>query len=103
MSVELPESKILAEQMNQKLIGKEVKSFQAKDCERLQKIGMMEKDLTVFNQLVDAKIETIASRGNVLRIKFDNGNNLIIGPEYGGEILYNTSTTDVPRFHLRLD
>jgi formamidopyrimidine-DNA glycosylase len=103
MSVELPESKILAEQMNQKLRGKQVTAFQAKDCERLQKIGMMEKNLTVFNQLVNAKIETIASRGNVLRIKFDNGTNLILGPEYGGEIFYHTSTADVPRFHLRLD
>ena len=103
MSVELPESKILAEQMNQKLRGKQVTAFQAKDCERLQKIGMMEKNLTVFNQLVNAKIETIASRGNVLRIKFDNGSNLILGPEYGGEIFYHTSTADVPLFHLRLD
>ncbi|HSQ53009.1 MAG TPA: DNA-formamidopyrimidine glycosylase family protein [Acidobacteriota bacterium] len=103
MSVELPESKILAEQMNQKLRGKQVTTFQVKDCERLQKIGMMEKDLTVFNQLVNAKIETIVSRGNVLRIKFDNGINLILGPEYGGEIFYHTSAADIPRFHLRLD
>jgi formamidopyrimidine-DNA glycosylase len=103
MSVELPESKILAEQMNQKLRGKQVTAFQAKDCERLQKIGMMEKDLTVFNQLVNAKIEAIVSRGNVLRIKFDNGVNLILGPEYGGEIFYHTTATDVPKFHLRLD
>ena len=33
MSVELPEAKILAEQMNQKLRGKQVKSFQAKDVQ----------------------------------------------------------------------
>lgn len=103
MSVELPESKILAEQMNQKLRGKKVTAFQVKDSERLQKIGMMEKNLTVFNKLVNAKIETISSRGNVLRIKFDNGTNLILGPEYGGEIIYHTSATDVPKFHLRLD
>ena len=103
MSVELPESKILAEQMNQKLKGKQVTAFQTKDCERLQKIGMMEKDLTVFNQLINAKIENIVSRGNVLRIKFDKGTNLILGPEYGGEIFYHTSAVDVPKFHLRLD
>lgn len=103
MSVELPESKLLAEQMNQKIKGKQVKSFQAKDCERLQKIGMMEEDLNVFNQLVNAKIETITSRGNVLRLKFDNGNNMIIGPEYGGEIFYTPDVKDLPRFHLRLD
>ena len=103
MSVELPESKILAEQMNQKLIGKQVKSFQTKDCERLQKIGMMEKDLTVFDKLVNTKIETVAARGNVIRIRFGNGNNLILGPEYGGEIFYTTGATHVPNFHLRLD
>ena len=103
MSVELPESKILAEQMNQKLKGKQVTAFKAKDCEQLQKIGMMEKDLTVFNQLINAKIDSIASRGNVLRIKFDNETSLILGPEYGGEIFYHTNPADVPKFHLRLD
>jgi formamidopyrimidine-DNA glycosylase len=103
MSVELPEAKILAEQMNQELKGKRVKSFLVKDCERLQRIGMMDKDLTSFNQLVNGKIESVASRGNVIRIKFDNGANLILGPEYGGEIFYHTDAANVPRFHLRLD
>jgi formamidopyrimidine-DNA glycosylase len=103
VSVELPEAKILAEQMSQQLSGKQVKSFLVKDCERLQRIGMMDKDLTSFNQLVNSKIETIASRGNVILVKFDNGANLILGPEYGGEIFYHTSAADVPKFHLRLD
>jgi formamidopyrimidine-DNA glycosylase len=103
MSVELPEAKILAEQMSQQLIGKQVKSFLVKDCERLQRIGMMDKDLKSFNQLVNAKIETVSSRGNVIRIKFDNGANLILGPEYGGEIFYHEDATKVPRFHLRVD
>ena len=103
MSVELPEAKILAEQMNQQLIGKHVKSFLVKDCERLQQIGMMDKDLKSFNQLDNAKIETVASRGNVIRIKFDNGANLILGPEYGGEIFYHKDAAKVPRFHLRVD
>ena len=103
MSVELPEAKILAEQMNHELRGKRVKSFLVKDCERLQRIGMMDKDLTSFNQLVNGKIETVASRGNVIRIKFDNGANLILGPEYGGEIFYHTDATNVPKFHLRID
>ncbi len=103
MSVELPEAKILAEQMNQELKGKRVKSFQVKDCERLQRIGMMDKDLTSFNQLVDGKIESATSRGNVIRVKFDNGANLILGPEYGGEIFYNKDAANVPKFHLRVD
>ncbi len=103
MSVELPEAKILAEQMNQKLRGKRVKSYLLKDHERLQRIGMMDKDLTSFNQLVDGKIEAVTSRGNVIRVKLDNKTNLILGPEYGGEIFYHTDTKTVPKFHLRLD
>jgi formamidopyrimidine-DNA glycosylase len=103
MSVELPEAKILAEQMNHELKGKRAKSFLAKDCERLQRIGMMEKDLTSFNQLVGRKIESVVSRGNVIRIKFDNDANLILGPEYGGEIFYHKDAANVPRFHLRVD
>jgi formamidopyrimidine-DNA glycosylase len=64
---------------------------------------MMDKDLSVFNMLVDGKIESVTSRGNVIRIKLDNGANLILGPEYGGEIFYQTSEKTVPKFHLRLD
>jgi formamidopyrimidine-DNA glycosylase len=64
---------------------------------------MMDKDLTSFNQLVDGKIESVISRGNVIRVKFNNGTNLILGPEYGGEIFYNTDATNVPKFHLRVD
>jgi formamidopyrimidine-DNA glycosylase len=103
MSVELPEAKILAEQMNQELKGKRVKIFLLKDYERLQRIGMMDKDLTSFNQLINGKIETVASRGNVIRVKFDNGANLILGPEYGGEIFYHTDAANVPKFHLRVN
>jgi formamidopyrimidine-DNA glycosylase len=103
MSVELPEAKILAEQMNLELRGKHVKSYLLKDYERLQRIGMMDKDLTSFNQLVDAKIESVISRGNVIHVKFDNETNLILGPEYGGEIFYHTDATNVPKFHLRVD
>jgi formamidopyrimidine-DNA glycosylase len=103
MSVELPEAKILSEQMNLELRGKHVKSYLLKDYERLQRIGMMDKDLTSFNQLVDGKIESVISRGNVIRVKFDNGANLILGPEYGGEIFYHTDAANVPKFHLRVD
>jgi len=103
LSIELPEAKILAEQMNQELRGKQVKSILLKDCERLQRVGMMNKDLTSFNLLVDGKIETVTSRGNVIRVKFDNGANLILGPEYGAEIFYHKTTKNGPKFHLRVD
>ena len=90
MSIELPEAKIFAEQMDQALRGKCVKSCQLQDCERLQKIGMLNKDITSFDQLVNGKIESVISRGNAIRVKLDNGMNLLLAPEYGGKILYHT-------------
>lgn len=104
MSVELPEAQILAKQMDKELRGKRVKQCQLRDYQRLQKIGFVNKDITVFEQLSNGKIESVMSRGNVLRVKLDNGMNLILAPEYGGQILYHTSSNTVPRkFHLKLD
>jgi formamidopyrimidine-DNA glycosylase len=57
-----------------------------------------------FDQLVNRKIESIMSRGNVIRIKLDHGLNLVLGPEYGGRILYHTSEHTVTnKYHLKLD
>jgi len=104
MSIELPEAKILAEQMNEELRGKRIKSYHLQDYERLQRIGMMDKDTKSFDQLVNGKIESVLSRGNVIRIKLSNGMNLILGPEYGGKIFYHTSEKTVPsKFHLKVD
>lgn len=104
MSIELPEAKILANQINRELEGKCVESCLVKNYERLQKIGMLNEDLSSFDQLVDGKIESAISRGNVIQIKFDNGMNLIIGPEYGGAIFYHADEKDVPKkFHLRIN
>jgi len=104
MSIELPEAKILAEQMNKALRGKRVKSYHLQDYERLQRIGMMDKDTKSFDQLVNGKIESVISRGNVIRVKLNNGVNLILGPEYGGKVFYHTSEKTVPeKFHLKVD
>jgi formamidopyrimidine-DNA glycosylase len=104
MSVELAEAKILADQINKELKGKCVKSCILQNYERLQKIGMLNKDLTSFDKLVDGKFESAISRGNVIRVKFDNGMNLIIGPEYGGAIFYHADEKTVPKkFHLKID
>ena len=104
MSIELPEAKILAEQMDEELRGKCVRSCHLRDHERLQRIGMMDKDTRSFDRLVDGKIESVTSRGNVMRVKLDNGMNLILGPEYGGRIFYHTSEETVPgKFHLKVD
>ena len=104
MSIELPEAKILAEQMNKELRGKRIKSCHLQDYERLQRIGMLDKDTKSFDQLVNGKIEFAISRGNVIRVKLNNGMNLILGPEYGGKIFYHTSEKTGPRkFHLKVD
>jgi formamidopyrimidine-DNA glycosylase len=104
VSIELPEAKILAEQMNKELRGKAIKSSNLQDYERLQRIGMLNKNLKDFDQLVHGKVESVVSRGNVIRMKLNNGMNLVLGPEYGGEIFYHTSRKTVPRnFHLRVD
>ena len=89
MSIELPEAKILAEQMHNELRGKRIRSYQLQDYERLQRIGMLDKDTKSFDQLINGEIESIISRGNAIRVKLNNGTNLILGPEYGGKIFYH--------------
>jgi formamidopyrimidine-DNA glycosylase len=103
MSIELPEAKILAQQMNKELQGKHIKSYHLQDYERLQKIGMLNRDLTAFDRLVNSEIESVISRGNVILVKLNNGMNLILGPEYGGKIFYHKDEKQVPKkFHLKV-
>ena len=104
MSIELPEAKILAEQMNKDLRGKRVKSYHLQDYKRLQRMGFLNRDIRSFDQLVNGEIESVMSRGNVIRVKLNNGMNLVLAPEYGGKIFYHTSEKTVPgKFHLRVD
>jgi formamidopyrimidine-DNA glycosylase len=103
MSIELPEAQILAEQMNKELLQKQIKSFHLQDYQKLQRIGFVNKDIKAFESLVNRKVESIISRGNVIRAKLDLGLNLVLAPEYGGRILYHTSGSPVPnKFHLKL-
>jgi formamidopyrimidine-DNA glycosylase len=104
MSIELPEAQILAKQMNKELRGKHIKSYDLQDCASLQRLGFINKDTRPFEKLLNGKIEAITSRGNVIRVKLNNGMNLILAPEYGGRILYHTSEKTVPdKLHLRVD
>ena len=104
MSIELPEAKILAKQMNKELLGKQVKTWQVENSQKLQKLGFINKDLSNFTRLTKGKIENVVSRGNVNRIKLDKGMNLILAPEYGGKITYHAEKSTVPeKFHLKLD
>ena len=90
--------------MNKELVGKCIKSYDLKDYERLQRIGMLDKDTKTLDQLVNGKIESVVSRGNVIRVKLDNEINLILAPEYGGRLLYHASEKTVQsKFHLKVN
>jgi formamidopyrimidine-DNA glycosylase len=104
MSVELPEARILAEQMNAELPGKKVQSIQLRDYERMQKIGFMNKDLKEYDRLIDGTVTSVTSRGNTVLTELDNGMNLLIAPEYGGRVLnHEDGGSATAKYHLRLD
>jgi len=103
MSIELPEAFILAEQMNKEIIEKQIQSYDLHDYERLQKIGFLNKNIKEFDLLLDRKIKSITSRGNLIRLVLDNKINLLIGPEYGGKVLYHKDDKNVPeKIHLKI-
>jgi formamidopyrimidine-DNA glycosylase len=104
MSIELPEAKILADQMNKELRGKCVENYDLRDYERLQRIGFINIDIKCFDLLANRKVESVISRGNTIRLKFDGKLNIILSPEYGGEVLYHSHrSTSAGKFHLRID
>jgi formamidopyrimidine-DNA glycosylase len=104
MSIELPEAKILADQMDKELRGKRIKSYRLRDCGKLQKIGFINRDNQSFDQLMDREVESVSSRGNSIRVKLDGGMNMILSPEYGGEIFIHSHEATVPeKFHLKMD
>ncbi len=104
MSVELPEARILADQMNEELPGKQIEACHPRDCERMQKIGFMNRDVGDYQKLIGGRVESVTSRGNSILARLDNGMNLFIAPEYGGMILYHESDNTVPeKYHLRID
>jgi formamidopyrimidine-DNA glycosylase len=103
LSIELPEAYILSKQMSKELTGKEVSGCTLKDCVSFQNLGFINMYSSDFNRLCGGKIQSVVSRGNVIRVKFDNGMNLLLAPEYGGKILYHTKESDVPsKFHLKV-
>jgi formamidopyrimidine-DNA glycosylase len=103
LSVEVAEACILGKQMNSELAGKEVTAVLLKNCPKLQKLGFINIYCSDFDRLLGGKVEFVASRGNVVRVKLDNGLNILLAPEYGGRILYYTKESAVPaKFHLKL-
>lgn len=49
-------------------------------------------------------VESVTSRGNSILVKLDEGMNMILNPEYGGEIFYHSGKCTVPqKFHVKTD
>ncbi|MBN2230046.1 MAG: hypothetical protein JW779_10710 [Candidatus Thorarchaeota archaeon] len=99
MSVELPEAMILAEQLNNTIVGKKIKACEMKDYEKLQKLTFFNKDIKEFDRLLDCSVKSIHQRGNVIRIQMNKKMNLVLGPDYGASILYHTSEETLPKKH----
>lgn len=103
MSIELPEATILTRQLNDVLCGKRIQTYHLQNYKRLQRIGMLNQDLSAFDHLINGTVITITSRGNTIRVIFDNTQNLLIGPEYGGQIRYHSDEIAIPEhYHLKL-
>ena len=101
MSVELPEAAILAGQLDEVLPGKRVTSYDLRDIERMVKVGFIRSPAD-FRGLGERTVHDVTSRGNTIRVRFNGGMNLLIGPEYGGIIRYLEPGAEVPKYHLRL-
>jgi formamidopyrimidine-DNA glycosylase len=103
MSVELPEAKILAGQINETLVGKKVASHMVMDTERLQRIGFMNKDLADYGILDGETILGAESSGNTVHLRLSGDANLVISPEYGGRVQYSEAGEKHPGYHLKLE
>jgi formamidopyrimidine-DNA glycosylase len=104
MSIEMPEATILAQQMAAELTGRSIAGFELRGCDSLQRMGFVNKDTGAFERLVGETVVEVASRGNTVVVKLTGGQNLIVAPEYGGEVFFREDEHDLPaRFNLRLD
>lgn len=103
MTIEMPEAAILAGQMDGAIVGKAVSRVTLRGCEKLQRIGFVSRDPAAFDRLAGCVIERVVSRGNTIVVKLSGGQNLIVSPEYGGEVLLNAGTALPSRYHVRVD
>jgi formamidopyrimidine-DNA glycosylase len=103
MSVELPEAKILAAQINELLVGKKVASHGVMDSEKLQRIGFMNRDLADYDILDGQTVLGAASGGNTVHLRLSGDANLVISPEYGGSVRYHEAGEKPGKHHLKLE
>ena len=103
MSIELPEATLLAQQMNDELAGKIVESCCLANYASMQKLNLINKDISDFKRLVGGKIDTVVSRGCTILVRLDNNMNLTIELGQGGGLLYHSSEATLPeKVHLKM-
>jgi formamidopyrimidine-DNA glycosylase len=109
MSIEMPEATILTRQMQAELPGKVVAGFGLQGADKLQRMGLFNRDSAAFARLTGERVESAISRGNTMIVNLTSEQRLILFPEYGGEILFHKNdplSLDRPlpaRYHFRLD
>ena len=81
-------------------MGRVVESVTLRDCEKLQRIGFVNRNLDEFQWLTGRAVEDVVSRGNTVRVDLDEGVNLLIAPEYGGTVLFSEAVGAAERWHL---
>ena len=101
MSIELPEARILAEQLNETIVGKIIQGYDLQDVERLMRIGFVNKDLSDFDSIIGKTVENVVSRGNAVKVSLNGSMNVLLAPEYGGVISY-VEDGKVPNYHLKM-
>ncbi|MCW4051107.1 MAG: hypothetical protein NWE89_15395 [Candidatus Bathyarchaeota archaeon] len=102
MSIELPEARILAGQLDEALNGKTIEAYDLKDVERMIRIGFVNKDISEFEEIKGKTVKGATSRGNTIRVRLTDSMNLLIAPEYGGVITYLPEGGKAPKYHLKL-
>jgi formamidopyrimidine-DNA glycosylase len=103
MSIELPEARIFAEQMQEVLPGKRIESIDTQDMERMLGLSVGKEHLFDFGSLAGRTIEAVTAKGNTIRFMLNGGFNIVHGPEYGGRIRLVQPGEKVPKHHLKLE
>ncbi|UCE09924.1 MAG: hypothetical protein JSW61_13275 [Candidatus Thorarchaeota archaeon] len=104
MSLEAPEIRILGIQLSQELPGKKIAGYELSRSEKMQKIGFMNRDSSDYERMIGRIVGKVDYRGMAIVIGLDKRMNLVLAPEYGGEIRLHKSAEEMPKkFHFKIE
>ena len=73
MSIELPEARMLATQLNKTIVGKVIEDNNLRDVDRMMRTGFVNKDLSEFKPILEKTVEITVLSGNTIRVKLSVG------------------------------